>query len=374
VRFRSGYPEKLGGWNRDTGTYYNNGTSLAPATGSFWGTCRALWNWVTLSGYNLMGLGTHLKYYIQQSNGGNFYDVTPIRYTSTIAANAFTTTNGLTTVIINDPGYGAKSGDFVTISGVGGAVNGIPASALNKEFRITYSDSSTYSITVSSPATSSGTTGAATFSYQISIGEEIYTTLTGWGAGGYGGTVTVAATTTLNGALNSSATTITVVSTTGFAASGAIGIDGEYITYSGKTGTTFTGCTRGVGSTAVAHADGTAVNQYSNATGWGESATSGVAVQLRLWSQTNYGQDLIINPRGGALYLWAVNANPQIYDRAGLLSSGHSHEFAHPGQQHFERRLVQAARSEIWNTQGDVGAGLIPVVGVSIFPLKLPLT
>jgi hypothetical protein len=237
-----------------------------------------------------------------------------------IAANAFTTVNGSTTVVVNDPGYGAGNGDFVTISGVGGAVNGIPASALNKEFRITYIDSSTYSITVSSPATSSGTTGAATFSYQIDIGQEIYASLTGWGAGGYGGTVTIAATTTLNGALNDSATTITVVSTTGFAASGVIGIEGEYITYSGKTGTTFTGCTRGVGSTAVAHADGTVVNQYSNATGWGESATSGVGVQLRLWSQTNFGQDLIINPRGGAIYLWKVNPNPTIYDRAVLLS------------------------------------------------------
>jgi hypothetical protein len=320
VRFRSGYPEKLGGWVRDTGGYYNNGTSLPPPTGSFWGICRSLWNWVNLAGYNLMGLGTNLKYYIQQSNGGNFYDVTPLRDTNVIAANAFTTVNGSTTVVVNDPGYGAGNGDFVTISGVGGAVNGIPAAALNKEFRITYIDSSTYSITVSSPATSSGTTGAATFSYQIDIGQEIYASLTGWGAGGYGGTVTIAATTTLNGALNDSATTITVVSTTGFAASGAIGIGGEYITYSGKTSTQFTGCTRGVGSTAVSHADGAVVNQYSNATGWGESATSGVGVQLRLWSQTNFGQDLIINPRGGALYLWKVNPNPTIYDRAVLLS------------------------------------------------------
>jgi hypothetical protein len=266
-------------------------------------------------------LGTNLKYYIQQSAGGEFYDVTPIRDTNVVAANAFTTTNGSTTVIVNDPGYGAGNGDFVTISGVGGAVNGIPASALNKEFRVTYIDSSTYSIVVASPATSSGTTGAATFAYQIGIGQEIFTTLTGWGAGGYGGTVTITATTTLNGALNDSATTITVVSTTGFAASGVIGIGGEYITYSGVTATTFTGCTRGVGSTAVAHNSGDVVNQYGNATGWGQSATSGVTVQLRLWSQTNFGEDLIINPRGGALYLWKVNANPLIYDRAVLLST-----------------------------------------------------
>ena len=317
VRFRSGYPEKLGGWVRDTGTQENG---LAPPAGSFWGTCRSLWNWITLSGYNLMGLGTHLKYYIQASNGGPFYDVTPLRDTSVVASNAFTTTNGSTTVIVNDPGYGGQTGDFVTISGVAGAVNGIPTSALNKEFRITYIDSSTYSITVASPATSSGTTGAATFAYQISIGQEVFTTLTGWGAGGWGGTTTISATTTLNGALNSTATTITVVSTTDFAASGAIGINGEYITYSGKTGTTFTGCVRGVGSTAVAHNSGDSVNQYSSATGWGQAATSGVTAQLRLWSQSNYGQDLIINPRGGALYLWKVNANPLIYDRAVLLS------------------------------------------------------
>ncbi len=249
VRFRSGYPEKLGGWVRDTGGYYNNGSSLAPALGSFWGTCRSLWNWVTLAGNNLMGVGTHLKYYIQQSVGGNFYDITPLRDTNVVAANAFTTTNGSTTVIVNDAGYGASEGDFVTISGVAGAVNGIPASALNKEFRITYIDSSTYSITVSAPATSSGTTGAATFAYQITIGQEIYTALTGWGAGGWGG---------VTGALTP--------------------------------------------------------------TGWGESAASGVGVQLRLWSQTNFGENLVINPRGGALYLWKVNANPLIYDRAVLLS------------------------------------------------------
>lgn len=320
VRFRSGYPEKLGGWVVDTGTYKDNGTYLAPPTGSFWGTCRSLWNWVTLAGYNLMGLGTHLKYYIQQSAGGYFYDITPLRTTLTVASNAFTTTNGSTTVLVNAPGHGAKTGDFVTISGVVGAVNGIPAAALNKEFRLTYITTSLYSIVVSAPATSSGTTGAATFAYQISIGEEIDTTVTGWGAGGYGGTTTISATTTLNGDLNDSATTITVGSTAGFAASGAIGIEGEYITYSGVTPTTFTGCTRGVGSTAAAHASGTAVNQYSGATGWGLSATSGVSVQLRLWSQASYGQDLIINPRGGALYLWKVSPTPDTYNRAVLLN------------------------------------------------------
>lgn len=248
ARFRSGYPEKIGGWVADTGTAQ---AALQPPTGSFWGTARSLWNWITLGGSNLMGVGTNMKYYIQQTAGGNFYDVTPIRDVNAVASNAFTTVDGSTTVVINDAGYGGQTGDFVTISGVAGAVNGIPAAALNQEFRITYISGSAYSIVVSAPATSSGTAGAATFTYQISIGSDIYTVGVGWGAGGWGGV------------------------TTGY-----------------------------------------------SSTGWGIPAPAGVGVgiQLRLWSQDNYGQDLIINPRGGALYLWKVNANPLIYDRAVLLS------------------------------------------------------
>ncbi len=248
VRFRSGYPEKLGGWDADTGV---TPATLKPPVGSFWGTARSLWNWITLNGNNLLGVGTNLKYYIQQTAGGNFYDITPIRDVNIVASNAFTTVNGSTTVIVNDAGYAGQTGDFVTISGVAGAVNGIPAAALNLEFRITYIDASTYSIVVSAPATSSGTTGAATFSYQISVGGDVYTIGVGWGAGGFGG-----------------------------------------------------------------------VNAgYANL-GWGVPAPPGVGIgqQLRLWSEDNYGQDLLINPRNGAIYLWKVNPSPSIYDRAVLLS------------------------------------------------------
>ena len=247
VRFRSGSAEKIGGWTRDTGAPL---AGLMPPTGSYWGIARALWNWVTLASYNLLGVGTNLKYYIQTSVDGVFNDITPIRVVDTVGANAFTTINGSTTVTVNDVGHGAATGDFVTISGVAGAVNGIPASALNQEFRLTVLTVNTYSIVVSSPATSSATAGAATFTYQITTGPEIYKVGTGWGAGGWGG-----------------------------------------------------------------------VSGSSTPTGWGQSATAGIGVQIRMWSQAAYGQDLVINPRGGALYLWKVNANPLIYDRAVLLSS-----------------------------------------------------
>ena len=50
VRFRSGYPEKIGGWVLDTGA---NASTLQPPAGDYWGICRAMWNWLNLSGYNL---------------------------------------------------------------------------------------------------------------------------------------------------------------------------------------------------------------------------------------------------------------------------------------------------------------------------------
>lgn len=249
IRFRSGFPEKLGGWVRDTGTAE---ATLQPPIGAYWGVCRSMWNWNSLAGNNFLALGTNLKYYIQNGPDGQFYDITPIRATSTVASNAFTTVNGSTTVTVNDNGYGGQTGDFVTISGVAGAVNGIPSAALNKEFQITYVDGNTYTITVSAPATSSGTAGAADFEYQITTGLETYTVATGWGAGGWGG-----------------------------------------------------------------------FNEGGTSTGWGEAAsTGGVGQQLRLWSQSNYGEDLIFAPRGGAMYYWAVNANPNIFDRGVIMEAG----------------------------------------------------
>lgn len=253
VRFRSGYPEKIGGWTRDNGQAAGqaSGALPPPAGGSYWGICRSLWNWITLSGFNLMALGTNLKYYIQQTSGGNFYDVTPLRDTNTIPSNAFTTTDASVTVVVNDIGHGALTGDFVTISGVAGAVNGIPASALNREFRITRIDANSFSIVVSSPATSTGTAGAATLAYQLNVGGDIYTVGVGFGAGGYGG-----------------------------------------------------------------------VTPGSPPTGWGSPVPAGVGVgvQLRLWSQANFGERLVMNPRGGALYMWVPSASPSNYTRAQVLS------------------------------------------------------
>jgi hypothetical protein len=327
IRFRSGFPEKLGGWVLDTGTAQ---ATLQPPTGSYWGVCRSMWNWITLSGQNLLGLGTNLKFYIQNGVDGPFYDITPIRDTNTSVSNAFTVYSGSTTVTVTDPGHGAQTGDFVTVTYAGGAIGGMPASAIAGEHQITYLNSNQYNFTASSSATSNaGPTGTADFAYQITTGLATYTVSAGWGAGSWGGTVTGSATSTLNGSINSSATTITLTSAASFAASGAIVIDSEYITYSGKSTNDLTGCVRGAqGTTAAAHTSGAVITQVttsgSNAwNGWGVAASGGgVGQQLRLWSQSNYGEDLIFNPRGGAIYYWAVNANVNTFDRGVIMKAG----------------------------------------------------
>lgn len=406
IRFRSGQPEKIGGWAKDKGT---NTSALKPPTGTLWGICRSMWNWVNLSGSNLLALGTSLKYYIQNGTDGYFYDVTPLRNPSgtAVASNAFTTTasstTGYKTVVCNVAGHGSQTEDFVTISGVASDVNGIPLASLNAEFQITYINPNAFSIQVYvTSAVTAGTTGAATFKFQISGGNSTATTGLGWGAGTWGGIVagatsttlaTALPSTTLSAALSISATTINVASSTGFASpTGSLWIGNELITYTGTTGTSFTGCTRATsgttafaypngmpvaanitsvvltsasgfnstgtnyvvidseiisytgistntltgcvrgasGSHAAGHAAAVAVFQSYNATtttynytGWGSIANSTQAVtqQLRLWSQANFGEDLIFNPRGGALYYWTNSTSLSTFNRGVLIAA-----------------------------------------------------
>jgi hypothetical protein len=206
VRFRQGTPEKIGGWARISVSYFQ-------------GVCRSLWNWITLENLNLIGVGTNLKFYLE--NGGQYYDITPIR-AAAVLSNPFTTTNTSTTVLVTDSAHGAANGDFVSFSNVA-TVGGLN---LNNEYQITLIDADTYNITASSAASSTATGGGTTVSavYQINTGVAYETPQTGWGAGAWG------------------------------------------------SGT------------------------------WGFSGTSNAA--LRLWSQNNFGEDLIYGYRGGPIYYW----------------------------------------------------------------------
>jgi hypothetical protein len=325
VRFRSGYPEKIGGWVLDSGS---NASALQPPAGDYWGVCRSMWNWLNLSGYNLLALGTNLKYYIQNGTGGNVYDITPIRVTTSAGDVTFAASTGSPIITVTDLAHGAQTGDFVTFSGAVSLGGNITAAVLNAEFQITYLSANTYTITasVNAAAGDSGNGGSSVVgAYQITTGNEIFTQNVGWGSGTWGGIITGTATNQLNGAINNAVTTITVDSTTGFSAAGNILIDSENISYTGKTSTDFTGCTRGLSGTgsgaAASHADNTVVVQSTAFTGWGSAAPAGQGIgeQLRLWSQSNFGEDLVFNPRGGALYYWANAVNPNVFDRGQLL-------------------------------------------------------
>ena len=325
IRFRSGQPEKIGGWAADTGT---TTSALKPTTGTLWGVCRAMWNWLNLTGYNLLAMGTNLKYYIQNGANGYSYDVTPLRTTTAAGEVTFAATTGSPVITVTDIAHGAQAGDFVTFSGAVSLGGNITATILNAEFQITsYISSNSYTITasVNASAGDSGNGGASVVgAYQITTGTDIYTQNVGWGAGTWGGIVFGTATTAVSGGtLSNSNTTVTVTSTAAFTTTGNILIDSETISYTGKTGTTFTGCTRGLSGTgsgaATTHANGATVTQSTTFTGWGSPSATGIGIQLRLWSQSNFGEDLIFNPRGGALYYWANAASASTFNRGQYL-------------------------------------------------------
>jgi hypothetical protein len=172
VRFRYGLPEKLGGWTRFGSTLVN-----------FVGSASEIFTWNGLDGVPYAALGTNRKVYAFY--GGAWGDITPIRATG---ACTFTTTNGSTTVVVNDAAHGAVKGDFVTYSTVSGNPGGIPNATLTNEFEIQeVLTSGTYTILSPTPATSTAATaGAATAAYQINVGGDISFVDFGWGTGTWG--------------------------------------------------------------------------------------------------------------------------------------------------------------------------------------------
>jgi hypothetical protein len=362
IRFRSGQPEKIGGWTRDSGT---QAAGLPPPEGAYWGVARALRNWVSLAGSNLLGVGTDLKYYLQNSTDSFLYDVTPLRATSAAGAVTFAATTGSTTIVVTHPVHGARDGDFVTFSGAVSLGGAITATVLNREYRITLLTTGSYTITASVAATGgdSGDGGAAVVAqYQLSVGDAVAGAAEGWGAGGFGGVAAGAgALSTLSSNITASDASIGLVDSTTFPASGTVVINSESITYTGNAANTLTGCTRGVnGTTAAAHLAGDTVREVTSAFfGWQSVPSTGlVPTALRLWSTANFGQDLILNPRGGLLYYWRVNANPTVFDRATRLTEQtFTITIAAPGVVAFTEPLVNGTLVTL-STTGALPTGL----------------
>ena len=306
VRFRFGFPEKFGGWEKYSPNQYL-------------GSARRLHNWVALDGSDFMGIGTHLKYYIEE--GQTFNDITPIRNTTGAGDITFAATNGSTTITVTDPAHGANEKDFVTFSGVATLGGTITATILNAEFQIaSIISSNAYTITSSVAANSSDTGNGGSSvvgAYQINVGLDVTVGGTGWGAGQWSGTTSGALATQLAEALDASETAIDVDSATGITAGDLILIEEELITVgtisSNTLGTGGGPSTRGAsGTTAATHADNTLVrlatgnaDSANDFVGWGNAASVTVpGAQIRLWSHDNFGEDIIINPRDGGIFYW----------------------------------------------------------------------
>ena len=249
VRFRMGYPEKIGGW-----------TKLGIK--SFLGSCRALHSWRTIALNNYIGLGTNDKYYIEEGQG--YYDITPIRETTSAGDVTFAASDGSSTITVTDTNHGAVVGDFVTFSGAVSLGGLVTADVLNQEYKInSIVDSNNYTITarevnsvaditvdgeytpvaVTANSSDSGNGGSSVVgAYQINTGLDTSVFGNGWGAGTWS-----------RGAWNSAAVIDTLTDT------------------------------------------------------------------LRLWSHDNFGEDLIINVYNGGVYYW--DASVGLTSRAVPLSS-----------------------------------------------------
>jgi hypothetical protein len=228
VRFRFGLPEKIGGWQR-----------LSPNT--YLGVARSLTNWATLSGQNLLAVGTNLKYYIER--GGAYGDVTPIRLTTAAGDVEFAAVDGSAVITATNVDHGAQQGDFVTFSGAVSLGGNITAPVLNQEYVIASiidDDNYTFVATATANASDTGDGGASVVgAYQIPVGNEIEVPFSGWSAGRFG---------------------------------------------------------------------------------FGTWGFGGVTVApMRLWSQTNFGEDLFFTYRGGAPFYW--DATTGVTGRAVYVSS-----------------------------------------------------
>lgn len=316
IRFRSGFPEKIGGWSR-----LSNDTYL--------GTARALWNWIDFGGSNYLGVGTNIKYYIE--TGGQYNDITPFLDESSLT-NAFAATAGSSTIVVTDGTYTPNLGDYIVISGAVSLGGNITAAILNQEYLVSGIISSTkYTIQAKSNITGApvlanasdiGGGGASIkIEYQVPIGNDVYTTGVGWGAGPWSPTIVATvidaiATTNGSGTIqitqpNHGLSTGNFVSIVGAATVGGIPAALLNTTFQiTVTGTnTYTVLTNGntgsVTATSTATGGGTFfIYPQSGTRAWGSGFTSGIGSQLRLWSNDNYGQDLVIAPRGGGIYYW----------------------------------------------------------------------
>ena len=313
VRFRYGSPEKIGGW-----------AQLGDIT--LTGRTTAIHQFVNSSGIKYAALGTNRILYVY--SGGAFYDITPLKSTNTLTS-AFTTTNGSTSVTITFASdHNISKGDIILCDNFSAATNSNYDSDDfdDKVFMVTsVPTGSTITVTMGSAESGSGasTSGGVRVKHYYSIGPAVEESAAGFGLGAWGGTVAGEVTSTLDGALTASSSSIVLDDSNGFPASGTIVVNDERIAYtSNTTGSgTLGGLTRGSdNTTAASHSDGATVTDASDYTKWGASQTGDIVTAPGLWSLDNFGNKLIATIADGATFEWDSNAKGATSTRATIVS------------------------------------------------------
>ena len=313
VRFRYGTPEKVGGW-----------AQLGDAT--LTGRNTALHHFVNSDGIKYAALGTNRFLYVY--SGGKFYDITPLKSTTTLTS-AFTTTNGDATVTITfASSHNISKYDIIRLDNFTAITDSNFAASDfdDTNFMVTTVPSST-TVTVEMGSAESGsgasTSGGIRVQHFYLIGPAVEESAAGWGLGQWGGTVAGEVFDTLDGALTSGSSSIVLDDSTAFPASGTVLINDERIAYTTNTsGTgTLSGLTRGSdNTTAASHSDGATITDASDYTKWGASQTGDIVTAPGLWHLDNFGNKLIATIADGATFEWNSNADSATSTRATIVS------------------------------------------------------
>jgi hypothetical protein len=321
VRFRYGTPEKIGGWNQLGGTNFLTGAG------------RGLHHFVSTTSIKYSIIGTNRILYVY--SGGVFYDIHPIKTTTTLS-NAFTTTNGSAVVTLTfSTTHDIEANDIILLdnfSTITGSNFG-ESDFNDKKFMVTSVPSATtLTITMPSNETGSGatTSGGIRVQHYYPVGPAVQAKGFGWSLGTWGGEEIGASTTTLNGALlddtagtGGSGTSITLTDASQFPTSGTnfIQVGNEEISYTGVSGNTLTGITRGVrNSTRSAHSSGATVTNSTDFVAWGEAASGDLVLEPGMWSLDNFGDKAICLIHDSAVFEWNSAATNAENTRAVIIT------------------------------------------------------
>ncbi len=312
VRFRYQSPEKIGGWAQ-LGSVDITGRNTA------------IHHFVNTSGIKYAALGTNRILYAY--SGGIFYDIHPIKTTTTLT-NAFSTTNGSAVVTLTfSSAHNINQYDIILLDNFTSITNSNFNSSNfddNKFMVTSIPTDTTLTINVGSNEAGSGasTSGGIRVKHYYPVGPAVEVASTGWGLGSWGGVKQGQFTSTLSADINTSATSLTMASSSSFSSSGTVIIDNELITYTSNSSGTLSGLTRGAsGTTAASHSSGDTVTDASNYFAWNAAASGDIVTAPGLWSLDNLGNKLIATINGGESFEWNSNPTGATDTRATIITN-----------------------------------------------------